>query len=108
FGYDAVVLDDVEAEFFSADQMALLQKFVSERGGGFMMLGGQESFQNGKYLRTAIGDMLPVYLDIQTDAEPPRHLKFSLTREGWLQAWARIRSTESDERARLDEMPEFQ
>jgi len=73
-----------------------------------LMLGGQESFQNGNYLRTAIGDMLPVYLDTQTDAEPPRHLKFSLTREGWLQAWARIRSTGSDEKARLDEMPEFQ
>ena len=112
FAYDAIVLDDIEAEFFSADQMALLQKFVSERGGGLLMLGGQESFQAGKYHRTPVGDMLPVYLDVQTDASTgaprPAELKFSLTREGWLQAWARIRSTESDERVRLDEMPHFQ
>ena len=40
FGYDAVILDDVEASFFNADQMALLQNFVSQRGGGFLMLGG--------------------------------------------------------------------
>jgi len=108
FAYDAVVLDDIEAEFFTADQLALLQKFVSERGGGLLMLGGQESFHNGKYHRTAVGDMLPVYLDVTGEADPPRDLKFSLTREGWLQAWARIRSTETDERTRLDEMPSFQ
>src|SRR5256885_16403698 len=29
---------------FTRDQMMLLQKFVSERGGGFLMLGGAESF----------------------------------------------------------------
>ena len=29
----AVVIDDLEAEFFNADQMGLLNKFVSERGG---------------------------------------------------------------------------
>lgn len=108
FAYEAVVLDDIEAEFFNADQMALLQKFVSERGGGLLMLGGQESFQNGKYQRTAIGDMLPVYLDAVGEAGPPRDLKFSLSREGWLQAWARIRSTEADEKTRLDDMPAFQ
>ncbi len=108
FAYEAVVLDDIEAQFFNADQMALLQKFVSERGGGLLMLGGQESFQNGKYHRTPVGDMLPVYLEAQSESVPPRDAKFSLTREGWLQAWARIRSTESDERARLEEMPGFQ
>ena len=108
FAYEAVVLDDIEAEFFTADQMALMQKFVSERGGGLLMLGGQESFQNGKYQRTPVGDILPVYLDALEAANPPRDLKFSLTREGWLQAWARIRPTESDERMRLDEMPSFQ
>src|SRR5262249_15787045 len=63
YAYHAVILDDVESEFFTPDQSALLQRFVSERGGGFIMLGGMESFQQGKYLRTPVGDMLPVYLD---------------------------------------------
>ena len=45
YAYEAVVLDDLEAQFFTADQMSLLQKFVSERGGGLLMLGGAESFQ---------------------------------------------------------------
>ena len=59
YQYSAVVLDDVEADFFTADQQALLQKFVSERGGGFLMLGGAESFHEGKYDRIAGGRDAP-------------------------------------------------
>ncbi len=107
FKYRAVIIDDLEAEFFTADQMSLLQRFVSERGGGFLMLGGMESFAEGKYVRTAIGDLLPIYLD-QT-AVPPQDsaLRLTLTREGWLQPWARLRTNEAEEQRRLDEQPTF-
>ncbi|HXG46768.1 MAG TPA: glutamine amidotransferase [Methylomirabilota bacterium] len=108
FAYHAVIVDDLEADFFTHDQKMLLQRFVSERGGGFLMLGGQESLQEGGYGRTPIGDMLPVYLDRPVDGAPPADLKLTLTREGWLQPWARLRSTEADERARLEAMPPFQ
>jgi uncharacterized membrane protein len=108
FGYSAVVLDDVEAGFFAPDQAALLQKFVSERGGGLLMLGGMESFREGQYQRTPIGDMLPVYLDRLEEGKPPENLKLDLTREGWLQPWARLRDNESDEHTRLQRMPAFQ
>jgi len=86
----------------------LLQKFVSERGGGFLMLGGMESFRQGQYQRTPIGDMLPVYLDRPDESKPPASLKLSLSPEGWLEAWARLRDNESDERQRLDGMPAFE
>lgn len=109
YGYHAVILDDVEAEFFAADQALLLQKFVSERGGGFLMLGGMESFQEGRYLRTPIGDMLPVYLDRDDGSyEGPPRVQFQLAREGWLQAWARLRDNEADERGRIEGMPPFE
>jgi uncharacterized membrane protein len=108
YGYQAVILDDLEAAFFSPDQAVLLQKFVSERGGGLLMLGGMESFQQGQYQHTPIGDMLPVYLDRAPETKPPENLKLKLSREGWLQPWARLRDNESDERARLQEMPPFE
>lgn len=108
FGYEAVILDDLEAEFFTRDQMTLLQRFVSERGGGFLMLGGQESFQQGNYERTPIADVLPVYLDRAPTISSPSEWRFDLTREGWLQPWARLRNTESEERSRLQNMPSFQ
>jgi hypothetical protein len=105
YSYEAVIVDDLEAEFFTHDQMVLLQKFVSERGGGFMMLGGQESFHQGKFERTPIGDMLPVYLDRVADTRPLANLRMDLTREGWLQPWARLRLNEVEERSRLEVKP---
>jgi uncharacterized membrane protein len=108
FRYHAVIFGDVEAEFFTHEQMALLQRFVSERGGGFLMLGGAESFREGNYSGTAIASILPVYLDRDTDSRLPALWKLTLTREGWLQPWARLRSTEAEESARLDGMPPFQ
>jgi uncharacterized membrane protein len=107
FGYHAVILDDIEAQFFSADQLSLLQRFVSERGGGFLMLGGQECFHEGNYARTPVGEMLPVYLDQLAEEQPVGAVRLSLTREGWLQPWARLRATESEERQRLNELSEF-
>ena len=112
FRYRAVIVDDAEAEFFSAAQMSLLQRFVSERGGGFLMLGGAESYGDGNYAHTAIGEMMPVYLDTRATAEPGE-VKLSLTREGWLQPWARLRTNEQDRKStrlnsshlRLSRMP---
>ncbi|HUR58997.1 MAG TPA: glutamine amidotransferase [Opitutaceae bacterium] len=110
YGYHAVILDDLEAEFFAPEQAQLLQKFVSERGGGFLMLGGMESFGEGKYFRTPVGDMLPVYLDRDETPAPEvaGSWQLQLAREGWLQPWARLRDNEADEKARLEGMPALQ
>jgi len=107
FGYHAVILDDVDKEFFSYDQMELLRRFVAERGGGFLMLGGRESFQQGGFHRTPIGRILPVHLDRPPEVRRVSRLHLNLTREGWLQPWARLRDNEQDERERLSGMPEF-
>lgn len=108
FRYRAVIIDDLEAEFFTADQMSLLQRFVSERGGSLLMLGGAESFADGNYARTAIGEMLPVYLDRKAETRQGEgQLQWNLSRDGWLQPWARLRTSEAEERQRLENMPGF-
>jgi uncharacterized membrane protein len=107
FEYCAVVFDDIEASFFSNDQMDLVRRFVAERGGGFLMLGGKDSFQRGNFDRTPVGSILPVYLDPMPAADGPASVRWELTREGWLQPWARLRDNEKDEQQRLSEMPEF-
>ncbi len=101
FAYDAVVLDDLEASFFNQDQLSLIQQFVSQRGGGLLMLGGQESFADGDYRHTPLAEVLPVYLDPPN--APPRDDRYRLlaTREGLLQPWTRLRGTEEAERQRL-------
>ena len=107
FGYHAVILDDIEAEFFSHDQMDLIRRFVTERGGGFLMLGGKESFRRGGFDRTPIASILPTYLDPVVGGSAAPQVRLSLTREGWLQPWARLRDNEVEERQRLLEMPEM-
>ncbi|KPK76367.1 MAG: hypothetical protein AMJ79_06875 [Phycisphaerae bacterium SM23_30] len=107
FGYHALILDDVDAAFFTHDQMNLIRRFVAERGGGFMMLGGKESFQQGNFADTPIAQVLPIYLDGPDAARSSTPLQFDLTREGWLQPWARLYENEQDEIERLLEMPPF-
>lgn len=106
FQYDAIVLDDIEADFFLADQMKLIYDFVSRRGGGLMMMGGQESFRQGDFDRTPIGEMLPIDLSREMKS-PQTGVRLTLTRDGWLQPWIRLRSDEVAEEERLNSMPEF-
>jgi hypothetical protein len=108
FPFDTVILDDVEAAFFDREQLRLLQRFVSERGGSLILLGGMESLDAGGYAGTPLAEVLPVYLEPATPAGGPHAGRFELTREGRLEPWARLRKTEAEEDIRLREMPEFQ
>ncbi len=107
FAYDAVILDDIEARFFTADQQDLLDSYVSQRGGGLLMLGGQEMFRAGGYDRTPIGRMLPVYLDRPQDVPGDASFRMNLTREGRLQPWMRLRKEWDAEKKRLADLPNF-
>ena len=60
FAFQAVIVGDIEADYFSDAQMQLLRRFVVERGGGLLMLGGVNSFGPGGYARTPVGELLPV------------------------------------------------
>lgn len=59
FQYDAVVLSNVEAEFFTRAQLDLLRQFVAERGGGLLVMGSR-SFEREGMAATPIADVLPV------------------------------------------------
>jgi uncharacterized membrane protein len=107
YKYHAVILDDLEAEFFTQDQLQLLKDFVRQRGGGLLMLGGQESFKNGNYDRTPVGDILPVYADQAPVLPSDARYRLALTREGWLEPWVRLRSEEQADQQRLEGMPDF-
>ena len=105
--YRAIIIDDLEAEFFTQEQMNLMERFVSERGGALLMLGGQESYQAGGYAHTPVGRMLPVYLDQVTQAPAIENGRLNLTREGWLEPWTRLRANREEDEQRLAQMPGF-
>jgi uncharacterized membrane protein len=107
FRYHAIVLDDVDASFFKHDQLALIERFVTERNGGLMMLGGAETLRQGRYANTPVGRLLPVYLNPNNNAPQTTPAHFELSREGAHENWVRLRSTELDEAKRLAAMPLF-
>lgn len=105
--YRAIIIDDLEAAFFTQEQMNLIEKFVAMRGGSLLMLGGQECFQSGGYENTPVGRMLPVYLDRLGALAAIEDAKFSLTREGWLEPWTRLRAEQAQDETRQAQMPAF-
>ena len=89
FGYQGFVLGSIEANFFSFEQLRMIEQFVAKRGGGFLALGGSRSFDAGKYAPTPIGDLLPLTLDDRVDApEVPETgtWKAALTQRGYKHA----------------------
>lgn len=107
YEYAAILVDDLEADFFTTDQMLLMQKYVSERGGGFLALGGYNSLVDGGYDGTPAGNMLPVYLSQNAEDKLTGEVRMQLTREGMLEPWMRLRPRESQERERLESMSAF-
>lgn len=65
FQFKAIIFGDIEAGYFSLEQLEIIERFIRKRGGGFLMLGGRKSFVEGDYWNTPIGDVLPVELDPQ-------------------------------------------
>jgi uncharacterized membrane protein len=68
FEYQGLVIGSAEASFFTLDQLRMIADFVSQRGGGLLMLGGRRAFVEGGYADTPIADVLPVVLE-ETDGE---------------------------------------
>jgi len=108
YPYKAIVIDDLEAEFFSPDQQELLETFVAKRGGALLFLGGTESFADGGYEDSLLADLLPVYLGRGSESVALDYqASMGLTREGMLEFWLRLRQLEVQEKARLRNMASF-
>ena len=62
FVYDALIIANVESDFFTRAQLQLAADFVSERGGGLLVLGGRSFAQRG-LIGTPLEEVLPVELN---------------------------------------------
>src|SRR5262249_23430788 len=52
-------------------QMEVARTYVQDLGGGFIMLGGDQSFGLGGYYKTALEEILPVRSDFEKEKEKP-------------------------------------
>jgi Ca-activated chloride channel homolog len=70
-GFDAFILCNVPADRLTQRQMQMIKTYVQDFGGGFLMLGGENSFGLGGYYNTPIEEILPVKMPIQKDLMRP-------------------------------------
>ncbi len=61
--YQAIVVRNIPAAHIH-DQMPLIRQYVHDFGGGFAMLGGEQSFGPGGYHLTPVESVLPVRMDL--------------------------------------------
>ncbi|WP_374686406.1 FixH family protein, partial [Promineifilum sp.] len=69
--YAGIVLVNVNARDLSPRQMATLQSYVRDLGGGLTAVGGPDSFGMGGYFRTPLEETLPVDMQINDQERFP-------------------------------------
>ncbi len=69
--FETIILSNVPATAFSIRQMELLRTYVSDLGGGLLMLGGENSFGLGGYSKTPLEEVLPVSCSFEKEKEKP-------------------------------------
>ncbi|MFC1821012.1 VWA domain-containing protein, partial [Thermodesulfobacteriota bacterium] len=68
-GYNAIVLDNVSGNAIPFRTMENIEMYVRDMGGGLIMIGGDNSFGAGYYLKTPLEKALPVFMDVPTNLE---------------------------------------
>lgn len=69
--FDLVLLSDVSATLVSQAQMLAIEAYVRDLGGGFVMVGGENSFGSGGYQGTQLEKLLPVRFEQEKKREQP-------------------------------------
>jgi len=108
FAYRAIILGDVEANAFSAEQQRMLSDFVDVRGGGLLALGGEGAFAEGGWIGTPLAEILPVVLDQSRAKSAPQYLEELVvrpTREGATHPATQITDKEQDAPAKWRDLP---
>jgi uncharacterized membrane protein len=112
YKYRSVILGSVDASFFTHDQLQMLADFVSDRGGGLLLLGGRLSFSEGGYYGTPLADALPVTFGMRrmTSAEseddtPYTEIRVELTPAGRIHPATRLAANEDESADKWKSLP---
>lgn len=113
FAYDALIIANIESDFFTRGQLQLVADFVSERGGGLLVMGGKSFAQRG-LIGTPVEEVLPVELgdrrgglaraSFDADRMPKRD-GVALTADGLTHPIMRIGATPADSERLWEAMP---
>jgi len=69
---DAVILTNTDCGNFTFQQQEMLCRYVSDLGGGLIMVGGAQSFGAGGWIGSPVAEILPVDLDPPQKKQLPK------------------------------------
>lgn len=112
YAYDGLIFGNVEADFFTREQLALTNEFIATRGGGLIVLGAR-SFDRQGLAGTALDEALPIDLTDRRSAitlaaaevpivEPNTP---ALTSDGILHPATRLAVTPDENRQKWSSLP---
>ncbi len=70
--YKCVILANVPATELSGAQMSLLEQYVSDIGGGLVVIGGPQSYAPGGYYQTPLERALPLEMQLKDQKRLPQ------------------------------------
>ena len=71
-GTDAVILVNTDSSNFTYRQQEMLCRYVSDLGGGLIMVGGAQSFGAGGWIGSPVAEVLPIDLDPPQKKQLPK------------------------------------
>ncbi len=108
YGYDAVIIGNVESISLDADQQQLIHDYVSERGGTLLVLAGNRALADGGWQNSPVAKTLPVTLDTTNSPGFQRiRVKAQLTASGSTSPVTRLDNDPAINSARWNDMPEL-
>jgi uncharacterized membrane protein len=105
YQFSGIVFGSIESTFFSKEQLDMIVDFVNNRGGGFLMIGGKNSFSAGRYQNTVIADILPVELTADNALPVLDEVKFIPTDYGKNHNLMRLSSDPANNVKLWDQLP---
>ena len=69
--FDALILADIPATDMKPAQMEMIKSYVTDFGGGLLMLGSDNSYGLGGYFKTPIEEVLPLTSRYEKEKEQP-------------------------------------
>lgn len=112
FAYDGIIFGNIEADFFTREQLAMTADFVATRGGGLLVLGAR-SFERQGLSGTPLEDVLPVDLTDKRSAVMPTSNAIlestpytaTLTPDGLAHPATRLAAAIEESRTRWSDLP---
>ncbi len=107
FDFSAIVIGTVESNWFTPSQLELIKRFVDERGGGLLMLGGRDGLSDGAYGVSPLEPLLPVSLPVGGTSFSRTPAKAFLTARGEESLITRLNDDPAENRKAWGELPEL-